>query len=344
MTWRCTAPPERDRAVQVGERQRQRGRRHVHVGLVRPRTRERASSEREQLEVGLHGGARPARTPGRAAPSLQRGVDDATHRFAADARCTSPGPSRDRRARPDGVRATNGASRGGHRSLALRDPLVGALVRRRRPSRRPRREHRGRRARGWARWCVMAFPGELRVVEDVPTHFADLVVTNAPALHRAVGWRDRRAVLRAPGGPPVRLVRGRRLHGRRTVRAARPPRIERVHGAPRVAGAVQPRSFHSMYRAGPIADAADAYDALVREASPIDLVHLGLGPDGHTASLFPGTPALDVQDRFVVINEDAEHPHPRLTFTYPAIADGAARRRHGGRRREARRDAAHRER
>ncbi len=85
-------------------------------------------------------------------------------------------------------------------------------------------------------------------------------------------------------------------------------------------GAVQPRSFHSMYRAGSIADAADAYDALVREASPIDLVHLGLGPDGHTASLFPGTPALDVQDRFVVINEDAEHPHPRLTFTYPAIA------------------------
>ena len=55
-------------------------------------------------------------------------------------------------------------------------------------------------------------------------------------------------------------------------------------------------------------------------ADPIDLVHLGLGPDGHTASLFPGSPTLDVTDRFVVTAGDELHPHPRLTFTYPAIA------------------------
>ena len=45
-----------------------------------------------------------------------------------------------------------------------------------------------------------------------------------------------------------------------------------------------------------------------------------MGPDGHTASLFPHTEVLDETDRFVVPNGDADHPHPRLTFTFPAIA------------------------
>ena len=75
-----------------------------------------------------------------------------------------------------------------------------------------------------------------------------------------------------------------------------------------------------MYQPVPIEEAALRYDALIRAAPPIELVHLGLGPDGHTASLFPGSPTLDEADRLVVAAGDDAHPLPRLTFTFPAIA------------------------
>jgi len=65
--------------------------------------------------------------------------------------------------------------------------------------------------------------------------------------------------------------------------------------------------------------AARAYEALLPPR--LDLLLLGVGDDGHTASLFPGSPALDEQRRRVVPATGPTPPRERLTITPPVIAD-----------------------
>jgi 6-phosphogluconolactonase len=77
----------------------------------------------------------------------------------------------------------------------------------------------------------------------------------------------------------------------------------------------------------PPEQAAADYDArLAQIASGLgepryrhDLLLLGMGPDGHTASLFPGTEALNEQTRNVVQNFVPKFDTFRITFTYPLI-------------------------
>ena len=84
-------------------------------------------------------------------------------------------------------------------------------------------------------------------------------------------------------------------------------------------------SFWPMPTERPVAECVAAYQRIVSDVVTgpgIDLIHLGMGPDGHTASLFPGDPGLDVDPgRLVLATRDpnGRNPHPRLTLTLPAI-------------------------
>lgn len=68
----------------------------------------------------------------------------------------------------------------------------------------------------------------------------------------------------------------------------------------------------------PVAEAAARYADVVRPALPLDVCILGMGDDGHTASLFPATPPAP-PDALVIATTSPVPPHERVTFTFGAI-------------------------
>ncbi len=165
---------------------------------------------------------------------------------------------------------------------------------------------------------------DVRVVDDVPAAFASLVAERAPSTLALSGGSTAERCYVALRDAPMDWPSVTALFGdERWVPVESEDSNEGM--ARRVLlDAVSPRSVHSVRGAGSdLVAAADAYDALVTSFAMLDVVHLGLGPDGHTASLFPGSPALEESERLVVATGDDLHPHPRLTLTLPGIARAA---------------------
>lgn len=164
--------------------------------------------------------------------------------------------------------------------------------------------------------------GEVQVVERVPEAFAEVVRAERPAVIALSGGGTARACyerLAAAGGldwPGVEVVIG----DERFVAVDDPDSNEGLVRRTLLGDPDDVRVHSARGSAPTVLAAAAAYDAVVAGLLPIGLVHLGLGADGHTASLFPGAPELEERDRMVVAAASAAHPHPRITLTLPAIA------------------------
>jgi 6-phosphogluconolactonase len=172
-------------------------------------------------------------------------------------------------------------------------------------------------------------PGTLRVVDDVESAFATEV---SAAFHS----RPRpRFSLVCSGGPTAKACYEELAHvGRhrvdwelvdiymgdeRCVPADDPDANQRLVRESLVDRVGNVGSFHPMScEVGP-----GPYEMLIKVAGELDLVHMGMGPDGHTASLFADGPELEAgPEELVLLTSDPTgwNPHPRMTLSFEAFS------------------------
>jgi 6-phosphogluconolactonase len=176
-----------------------------------------------------------------------------------------------------------------------------------------------RRGAAWLLSAIAANPGRIAIAlsgGSTPKLLYQSLA--APPLRDAMPWSrihwfwgDERFVPPDDPASNFRMVREAML-------AAVPVPPENVHPIPTVgmtpeaAAAAYERELQSFYGAASLDPARPLFDAVL----------LGLGADGHTASLFPGTAALDERRRWAAVG--GAPPEPRITLTFPVLESSRA--------------------
>jgi 6-phosphogluconolactonase len=172
-------------------------------------------------------------------------------------------------------------------------------------------------------------PGVVDVVDDVAVAFAETVVSAYAARPGP------RFVLVLSGGPTAR--RCYEVLAQASVGRIDWSRVDIAMGDERCVASDDPDANQRLVREALIdivggvgsfhpmscEEGPEAYERVLSGIGTFDLVHLGLGPDGHTASLFPDSAALDAAPgRLVLRSSDpnARNPHERMTLTLEALA------------------------